>query len=908
VKFFIENILFVGRSDGNVQVFKVLEKNGIMVVEQITQVSLGSAKPVDSIEYISITQLVVCLKEGKFIVAEGESMERVNKGTKLPKNLDLLTVDRSEFLSRIAVVEKSKHIMVYEVSKSSIEKLCEHTTHNSVVCMRLLNEHLYFATKKRYMMMDVPSGEVKEMHVPIEGDVPVIEIYDNHELVMSAINSLIVFVHFDGTPSARSTIQCSFQPIEISVSGNYLIVLEQSDTVEIFSLIDDVQHVQTFKINMAKNCSVDYKGFYLGLIWNEECIDYLKETPIEYQIQQYLDSKRLEKALALFMKSEPSAEETKSFYLQAGFAYMKHFEFIEAANLFLRSRVDPRELIALFPDLSSAIGLDYKKSELLNYPKDINAIIREGKEIIERIPKEEAKDGKIQEVLEASSKTLIHSALIGLGSFLWKWRSYRLGRNPNEEIEAERIPIFEAVDSALLVLEVDMSGKTEAVFPRRKRISDSALIDELPFKARDILLPKNFCNLSKMELYLSARQNFNSLSLLYFSKGLTRKALAGFAKLASGEWIDPGFFGVNETIEVLQTLDDSPILWEYLDWVLMKEPHEALAIFAKPRRKTEIEFSKVVKILTETESKLKKANKKIERLGLLEAYLEYLVFDRSTTDQQYHDQLGLLYLKSYEAMLESGTSDRSLVDEARAKLRRFLFESKYYDAHRLLTFIKNLNLWDELFVLYSRLELHLEMLELCVYNLQLHETAWKYCADGGLVQSPTKEVSNNFVEFSNKHFLEKQQRLFSILLKIYCFPDVSKMPKDESKDSYLTHALQLCSIHSAFMNPIDILRCLPNHVPVSDIASFFEKMIPPLIHRKRSALITRNLSSAQNLSASILLNESKRKFFYISKERVCPVCKSPMGEKVFRGYPNGDVVHYNCVMKYEEKHSKKSSS
>jgi hypothetical protein len=885
----LDNLLYVGRDDGIVALFKVIEQDGYIIIEHVRENNVSSKMPITFIEYIPSTQLLVMIKDGKLVVTD-ENLERLNKSAKNWKNLELLATDHNETLSRIAIVEKGKHLIVADITKASQDLLCEHTSHNTIVCLKMLNNIVYFGTKRQYKLMEVPSGDISETAVPIEGATPLLDIWENQELIVSSLSSLLIFLNLDGTPSSRSTIQCSRQPLSIAVSKNFVLALVPGEQIEIFNILDDMSHVQTQKISFAKYLTVDPKGMQLGLVWNEDTVDYMREFPTVNLIQQYLDSMRIERATGLLYKTDPTAEQVMKFHTQAGYSLFRNMEFLSATQHFMKAATDPRELIAMFPDIVSAIGMDYKKvvQPDISAPKDINAAIREGKELREK----KMTESKDQEVLEASPKKLIERACIALSDFLWKWRQANFSKL---SVSPANDSLLESVDSTLLVLLVDLGGRQDAYVTRRgkKGVEEEPLATYTP---RDLLFPKNYCNLAKMELYLSARQHFNTLALLWLTKNQPRKALAGFRKLSSGEWVDPGFFGVSETIEILQSLEDSPLLWEYVEWVLYEEPSSAISVFVEPKRKDEVPPEKVLKVLVEIEDKIVKA-KKGDKPNLVNRYLHYLVFDKKAQDEKYHNQLALVYLKSYQKAVQGNASEDTKA-AARSDLRKLLFESERYDARGLLSYIKELELWDELCVLYSRLALHSEMLELCVYNLKDHQRAWQYCSNAGQVVDDSKSSPQDDNRYRTKQEIQKCHKLFSTLLRIYCNPDAARLPPTESRSSYLKLALTLFQQYSSIINPVDVLKYLPEEVPIASLSKPFERMIPPLIHRKRTTLITKNLSSAENLTTSLSLHVAKRRFFLITPERVCPVCKTPLGDKIFRGYPDGQAVHYHCDAQY----------
>jgi hypothetical protein len=66
-------------------------------------------------------------------------------------------------------------------------------------------------------------------------------------------------------------------------------------------------------------------------------------------------------ALALLYKTNPNAQQVRAFHAQAGFVLLADLQFVEALSHFQLSMLDPREIIALFPQLRLA-SLPYEPS------------------------------------------------------------------------------------------------------------------------------------------------------------------------------------------------------------------------------------------------------------------------------------------------------------------------------------------------------------------------------------------------------------------------------------------------------------------------------------------------------------------------------------------------------------------
>jgi hypothetical protein len=87
------------------------------------------------------------------------------------------------------------------------------------------------------------------------------------------------------------------------------------------------------------------------LVASEHQVYRLTPTPIEAQVQNYLENVQVPEALALLYKAHPSPQQVRQFHAQAGFVLLADLQFEDALSHFQLSMLDPREILALFPHL-----------------------------------------------------------------------------------------------------------------------------------------------------------------------------------------------------------------------------------------------------------------------------------------------------------------------------------------------------------------------------------------------------------------------------------------------------------------------------------------------------------------------------------------------------------------------------
>lgn len=106
---------------------------------------------------------------------------------------------------------------------------------------------------------------------------------------------------------------------------------------------------------------------------------------------------------------------------------------------------------------------------------------------------------------------------------------------------------------------------------------------DFPCALPTLLFPSNFCLLQPSQAFLEGKQQFLALALLYQSKRMLREALVIWMQLATGHLHDTQqprssnggslLPGVRETVSLLSTMSDSPLLWEFAEWYQHSAQH-----------------------------------------------------------------------------------------------------------------------------------------------------------------------------------------------------------------------------------------------------------------------------------------------------------------------------------------------
>lgn len=184
---------------------------------------------------------------------------------------------------------------------------------------------------------------------------------------------------------------------------------------------------------------------------------------------------------------------------------------------------------------------------------------------------------------------------------------------------------------------------------------------------------------------------------------------------------------VSESIDILRSSDDEDTIFKHCHWVFVKDfekgLNRALEIFTKPKGRTQ----EVVpdRVLTFLKNEI---SERIPSRKLIQAYLEYLVFQLGKQEERFHTELALIYIGELKHLVEDGLSNT--YDSVKRKLKEHLEMSTIYNAQSVLNELesfKEIDLTEEIVLVLGNLRRHSEALRLLIDRKQDHEGAEQYC-------------------------------------------------------------------------------------------------------------------------------------------------------------------------------------
>jgi Vam6/Vps39-like protein vacuolar protein sorting-associated protein 39 len=892
-----------------------------------------SRKPVTQLKILPDLKIMLSLSDGAISVHDLTKsitvIQRINH-----KNVQCFCVDTAPSHRLCVVIHKKKKLLLYRFAPHDSKYIYQNELivpkapdvmawHGNTICTG-------YATQE-YTLMDCDQGDVKSTTVP-SGPLPCLCVTGENELVLALDAGLGVTVTFNGDLAGRNTVDWSGSPSLMTCCGHYIVAFVPPNTVVIYSLIDQKQ-VQKLSFDDAIVVAVNNDQVLLA---SNNKIVTLEQTPIEMQIDQYVRNNHVDEAKQLFDKLDPTPKQVDEFNIKAALALMANIRFAKAMRFFALSSLDPREVLHLYDDLR-VTGIEYTPSNIMSSmqsvalgPIDgemtIGVLVQKGRA---RMQRSQVKHD--QHVGRIPRETLLRTAYVALSDYLWRFRS---NKSRWQECDAEtRLYI----DTVLLTLVVDESKSVPEEDVKDYQPLDNEIFVGLQpaFSVRELLLPKNDCVLKPSEEFLAKQRQYNTLALLYQSKGMRRKALDVWSRLGTGVLKEsvrrpdgkqsndaPSMTeaqisrtdGIRHTVALLSEMDDDQLVWEFSDWVLRLQPSQGLKIFTSTSRTNLLPAEKVIHHLKDMKASSG------QDYDYVEHFLDYLVFQQGVTDAKHHDMLAMCKLNRVLMLQPGGATVRpvfsrvrpgeepGLLGEARKSLLRFLTASAHYHEQELISRIGDIQLYEELIILYSRLGRHADALKVFIYKLKDHAGAAKYCVAAGVPHlsmltsmdddssadrahgyaSGHRNTSNDRKD-ANIDVEHTRSDLFIQLLGVYF----------QQKNDY-ARAYDLLRLHSKYIDPARAMQVIPPDISIAEISQYLRTVIPRTIHRRRHLQIVKSLAKMDHLETNVSLVNCKRRVVDVNYNTICPECTKPIGDKVFSLHPSQSSrpVHYHCAKDY----------
>lgn len=686
-----------------------------------------------------IEKLMVVPSQRKLLVVSNGcvsvlNMDDVKDRTALVKNIQQLVRDdgvdlNTRTVNMTATRKKLQGLYHYEffgsLNPQKGTRDLEEERHRDVVCMARDGNNLCVAQRNQYNIVNLVDGELIELF-PFTGDtMPMIKNVGSNEFLLintfgDDSTTMGMFVTGDGTP-VRPPVRWPFRPVAAALNAPYLIIMGEEGSIVVHSLLDQKEKQVINYPDGKLLCDSSGKIIVAG----DNRISLLIPVSFNSQIDELLGEERVEEALTLadvtFNSSnldldaeefQRQREDMLALQRRAGLTYLKMNRFADGFDLLAASNTDPREMIAIFPNLLPKSST-YSTAVSMTGISDISQIVK-------------TKDG-------------LRDAQKALANFLNIMRSDHVPREWAADI-----------DTVLAILYGILSPSKLTTFVNKPH---SVLLEDASF-------------------HLQKHGRYHVVALLYTQTESPRQALDIWRRLETGELVDEAYPGIEFAIEYLATVtvaDDAHpderdvivnAIYVHCEWML-KSNSKAVRVFTG---RTPEQHNNLFRTDTVLEF--------LRPFGAVPvaAYLEYLVHVVKNETERYHTRLAMLHLETVQrkmveemARIKSKSLDpKDMASwspnfvELRTKLKLMLQKSNFYRVDVLLEQVRHTELYNERAILHGKSGEHQLAIELLVHKMHDFSAAEEYCI------SITADKDRT-----------TREHVFLTLLKVYLLPSAT---------------------------------------------------------------------------------------------------------------------------------------
>jgi hypothetical protein len=278
------------------------------------------------------------------------------------KGAKLFAVDEKR-KNRICIAVKKK-LQLYEFVGGQFNPVSELPLSDVPLAMAFYDSKVCIGYKREYAIMDTNTGASTPIGLqPDSKSPPLVKLMpgDDEEpvLLLSCLenNRMGVFVGLNGMPGQISNLDFPQTPAVVGCCTPYVISLVANNGVEVLSMAassQEQQLVQRIELKKVKALV----GGKLVLVATPEQVQWLQPVPLQTQVTTLLSQSHVEEALALLDLTSDSAYDDaiepaklQQLHLDAARVLFGQLKVEEATLHFEKGRLDPRELIAYFPQL-----------------------------------------------------------------------------------------------------------------------------------------------------------------------------------------------------------------------------------------------------------------------------------------------------------------------------------------------------------------------------------------------------------------------------------------------------------------------------------------------------------------------------------------------------------------------------
>eukprot|EP00794_Sanderia_malayensis_P017009 gene17009-18722_t len=512
---------------------KSFSPNGKLIFQSSLQrhKHLGLKKPIQQLLACPASSKLLVLCDGNVYMLSmlglemkiGNTREVMRGATVMARNDRPLRFNPSSV--ELCIGTKKKAVQIWTVDNEKITVQKEINLPDSPSALAIDGITVCATLGNQYFLINYSSGKIQELFMYESHNTrQLVKRVGQEEFLLSGpTNTMGMVVTSEGL-SQHQPLNWADGLTAIGYSYPYVLVLGNT-TVTVHSMLDQRQ-----KQAIAFQGGICLGDFDSGVfVTSQRAVYCLVPIPLDKQIQMLLIDKRVEEAIELSIVANtlhPSDYDDKflvSIQTQAGFVYFAQGHFYQAAELFYESRVDVREIVALFPSLMPSNVIFQPSRPTLHNIKDLNQVVK-------------------------GSKSLLADAKKFILDFLETCRGLPLIYSGQ----------MTEIDTALLKLYAECNHN----------------------RLIHIVSKDNSCYYEDSLLCLRQYKRFHALALFHCNRNEQDKAMEIWKRLADGQDLDLSFLGFDFLVEFLSSsVENHDLVWNYATWLLGKEESAGVKVF-----------------------------------------------------------------------------------------------------------------------------------------------------------------------------------------------------------------------------------------------------------------------------------------------------------------------------------------
>ncbi|TWW53634.1 Transforming growth factor-beta receptor-associated protein 1 [Takifugu flavidus] len=355
----VQHLIFPRSSDGD-------QHPGQWSVREGRTRKLGSTSSVAQLRAVPLFNHLLVLCDRSIAALNMFSLEPIPALKKI-QHVSLFEVwnpllpDQTPHVQMVTSSSRRKVIQIHVVGVDSWEVMKEILVLQDPVALAVDGSSMCYATTDKYLLCDIHTGSSEELfpHSHSRQQAIVFSVGQG-EFLLNGPEYLGMFVMKTGT-CQRPPLQWPREVLAAAMCFPYIVTL-QPQFLSIYSMVD-LQQKQTVNLQGAKGLLSASDGV---LVFTERETFSLRLVPFQEQIQALVQEGKVEEASLLLdgvqahcLPDSCKQELQQNISCLAGFAKLYKQDFSEAKDLFIKGHLDPREIIQLYPDMQSIIGIDF---------------------------------------------------------------------------------------------------------------------------------------------------------------------------------------------------------------------------------------------------------------------------------------------------------------------------------------------------------------------------------------------------------------------------------------------------------------------------------------------------------------------------------------------------------------------